>query len=548
MRVLAFVVLVSFSSLVLGNTYIYVNDNALYDLVPGNANTVSAFRLNADGSLTAIAGSPFFAHTDNFGCWAGYVAPKTIITVGNYLYVSNCFYQTISGFSIDPTTGVLALLPGASTALLPQSSFQPDIPLVATPDGAYLVAVLDPGAGSTTDLHVFSISGTGALSEVVGSPFPAACPFVVSTTISPNGSFLAASCPALDQILVFAIGAGGTLTPVPGSPFSAGAFPPGIPMSLEFDAASAHLFVGVAALSITGIVAVYDIAANGSITPIAGSPFQLAGAGLDSQFALLGADGNFLFVSNQDSASITSYTVAANGSLALVAGSPFSGGGLVYPAGMDTNPLGTFLFVVDLDYAVRSFSIAGDGTLAYVASAPTNPQGSPLSLTVWSDDLPEPPGTGEAQIDIKLCSNPNGYNCRAKGVVPVTIFGTTDLDVNGIDISSLRLCRADQPDSCTAAPKSWSFSDRGDPGLDMGSSRCAVINKVEQHFRNPDGLTDLDAAFNNEQVSQLIGCDSLTKKATSPTLFIKGQTTGGEYFESTPIGNIGVDQLSIQQN
>jgi hypothetical protein len=46
-------------------------------------------------------------------------------------------------------------------------------------------------------------------------------------------------------------------------------------------------------------------------------------------------------------------------------------------------------------------------------------------------------------IDIKFCSDPNAFNCKKKGVLPVTIFGTDAFDVFDIDISSLQLCTED---------------------------------------------------------------------------------------------------------
>jgi hypothetical protein len=155
----------------------------------------------------------------------------------------------------------------------------------------------------------------------------------------------------------------------------------------------------------------------------------------------------------------------------------------------------------------------------------------------------------EVDIDIKFCSNPNGYNCKSRGVTPVTIFGTQDFDASDIIVSTAMLCLADDLDTCTAlAPKDSSVADRGDPTTDIGAAQCTVIDGVEQDFLNPDGETDLDIAFHTQDVVNLIGCDTLSKGDASPTLVLIGETNDGSLITSVPIGDVGVDQLLIQKN
>ena len=151
-------------------------------------------------------------------------------------------------------------------------------------------------------------------------------------------------------------------------------------------------------------------------------------------------------------------------------------------------------------------------------------------------------------IDIKFCSNPNGYNCKSRGVTPVTIFGTQDFDATDIIVSTLQLCLTDLSDCTDSEPKNSSQADRGDPTTDIGAAQCTVIDGVEQDFRNPDGETDLDVAFHTQDVVNLIGCDTLSKGDASPTLVLIGETNDGSQFTSVPIGDVGVDQLLIQKN
>lgn len=152
-------------------------------------------------------------------------------------------------------------------------------------------------------------------------------------------------------------------------------------------------------------------------------------------------------------------------------------------------------------------------------------------------------------IDIKFCSNPNGFNCKSHGVLPVTIFGRADLDVTDIDIASLKLCLASDTSSCTSTPPvTWSIADRGDPTTDIGAAQCAIdpITGLEQHFLNPDGFLDLDVGFVSQKVAALIGCAALDKGEPSPTLVLVGELTNGQPIQSYPVHDVGIDQLLIQ--
>ncbi len=160
-------------------------------------------------------------------------------------------------------------------------------------------------------------------------------------------------------------------------------------------------------------------------------------------------------------------------------------------------------------------------------------------------------GTLEARIDIKFCSDPNAYNCRKKGVLPVTVFGDANLDVTQIDVYSLKLCVADaggEPTSdCTGPPRNWSISDRGNPDTDLGADRCAVVDGVEVDYLTRDGLADLDVAFEAQEVTAIIGCAELARKAASPTLVLVGTAgNGATPLQSVPAHDAGIDQLLIQ--
>ena len=161
----------------------------------------------------------------------------------------------------------------------------------------------------------------------------------------------------------------------------------------------------------------------------------------------------------------------------------------------------------------------------------------------------------EVIIDIKFCSNPNAHNCRSGGVLPVTIFGAADLDVELIDLATLQLCREDAPLVCTPTTDGdgvidSSIYDRGTPGdRGAGTEQCTIIEDPAgsgffEEVGNPDGFDDLDAAFKKSEVSVLLDiCDGGSKGDSSVALFIQGSLFDGTPIFSTPVGTDGIDQL-----
>lgn len=150
--------------------------------------------------------------------------------------------------------------------------------------------------------------------------------------------------------------------------------------------------------------------------------------------------------------------------------------------------------------------------------------------------------TVEVAIDIKFCSDPNAFNCKQKGVLPVTIFGTDSFDVNDIDLSTLQLCNADLS-FCTGSPKDWSVADRGSPS-DAGAAQCALVEEVEQDYLTQDTFDDLDAAFYANEVKTVLGDFCTMDKGTiSGALIVIGETEAGVLIHSVDVPNVGVDQL-----
>src|SRR5579871_999790 len=134
----------------------------------------------------------------------------------NFLYIPNLTSNTVSGFNINHTNGILT----------PIGTAQPPTPVQSQPVAAGInsagtfLYVLNQGSAS---ISAFSIDPVhGLLTQIAGSPFATAVN-PQSMAVSPSAGFLYVGNGALGTISGFAIASNGTLAPVAGSPFSAGA-------------------------------------------------------------------------------------------------------------------------------------------------------------------------------------------------------------------------------------------------------------------------------------------------------------------------------------
>ena len=343
--------------------FLFTNNN------PAAPNTVSAYSVAADGSLTAVAGSPFM--TGGAGNGGGFFAANrlAIVTVGNFLYVTNDGNNTVSGFSVDPGSGVLTGVPGSP---FPTGGTAGGfgISLGATPDGSFLFAA----NGDSSNIRAFAIdpdtgtlTPTGPLVPSGGNPD--------GIRVTPDGNYLLLALPGVGpnghgSVAVFSI-SGGTLTAVVGSPFQlrGSGGEPGSATGVDVNCASDTAFVGEASNSTTVDVASID-SGTGVLTPIAGSPFVYPGVGSNANVALLSPDETLVFSSNQNTATVTVSNVASDHTLTLNGLPAFVGDWAVTPSGEATDQAGAFLYVADFPAEVSVFTIGSDGSLALAPGSP----------------------------------------------------------------------------------------------------------------------------------------------------------------------------------
>lgn len=184
-----------------------------------------------------------------------------------FLYTTS--YPSILAFSVDASTGALT----EEATGLPTSGppTYRGFGIAANPSATFLYSSNDSAGG----VDAFSISQTGALSTVSGSPFllpddvpGLGYPPVDGLAMHPSGKFLYAPDPPANEVVGFAIdSATGALTPVPDSPFPTGTQPE----QVVIDPSGQFLYVSD--FSGWGISGFTISSPTGALTTITGSPF-----------------------------------------------------------------------------------------------------------------------------------------------------------------------------------------------------------------------------------------------------------------------------------
>ena len=348
--------------------HVYVNQNT------AGANTIAGFNRHADGSLTAIAGSPFAAGGAGTGAPFGSAGGLQETADGRYILATDPASDQIS---------VLRILPGGNLKIADVVSSNGHTPTsIAVHRG--LVYVANGGAGGS-NYTGFRLDAGGHLRHIAGStvalPDTAAPGHVL---ISPDGTRLVATRvgPNAGPSFLdgFRIGSDGRLTAAPGSPFAAQRIGPfGSTFSPVDDnllfVSNAHDGAGA------GSVSVYDVADNGGLTAISGSPFA------DNQTApcwvAISPDGAALFAVNTAVPSISRYAVAANGTLTLAGSTSFNTPSGLRPFDASVSPDDSFLYVVDAGAAkISAFAVDGTGLTELTGSPVAIPGGAPFGMVV----------------------------------------------------------------------------------------------------------------------------------------------------------------------
>jgi 6-phosphogluconolactonase len=288
----------------------------------------------------------------------------------SFIYTNdNATPNTVSAFSVS-TSGALLPLPG-SPFPTNGNSLGGGLPaadhIVTVGDRLYVTNTASRTIGA------FAIDpSTGTLSPI-GSPFAMNAGNVdgdISLAATPDGRFLFAGSEGPMNVTVFAIGSDGSLTTIGDSPFRAGGTPAGMTVSPD------GRFLAVALPdpnTLRGTVAMFAIADDGQLTPVPGSPFPNGGLGGNPGGVDIDCASARLFVGEANSSGtvVDVLTIASNGTLTPVPGSPF-----IEQAGVDSNfvlldPDGGQLFVSnEANDSVTVFDVQSNGSLTPIPGSP----------------------------------------------------------------------------------------------------------------------------------------------------------------------------------
>ena len=238
-------------------------------------------------------------------------------------------------------------------------------------------------------ISAFSAAADGSLTPVAGSPFATGGNGAGGGAFSSNRittaivrNFLYAGNSGSDSVSAFSIDpVTGVLTSVPGSPFATGGIAGGVGMSLTTTPDEKFLIVANGS-SMT--LSVFSVAANGTLTAVAGSPFA-SGATGSLNSAKVTSDGKFLALTSSPG-SIAMFNISTAGTLTPVAGSPTADPGA---SGVDFNCAGTQLFVAlngGTNSRVDVFDVSPTGALSRIAGSPFNGPGMNSNVAVLSPD------------------------------------------------------------------------------------------------------------------------------------------------------------------
>ena len=333
--------------------HVYVNDNTK------GTNTIGAFDRHADGTLTPQAGSPFAAGGAGTGSGLASQGAIQFSADGRFVLAVDAGSNQISVLRVHGD-GKLSLVPGgvvSSGGTLPDS--------IAVQGN--LVYVANSGAGDS-NYAGFRLGFNGRLFPIPGSTVTLAANAAPGDVLfNGTGSKLVGAEVGTSQIDSFTVGFGGLLTPAPGSPFQAQGLGP---FGSEFRPTNPdQLFVSNAHNGTgLGTISAFTDSFNGTLTPVAGSPFP------DQQTAPcwveITPDGQFLFTVNTASGSISRYQIASSGTLTLLGSTPVAAAGGVGAVDARLSPDGRYLFVDESQIGKVGAFAVNDGNLTELATSP----------------------------------------------------------------------------------------------------------------------------------------------------------------------------------
>jgi 6-phosphogluconolactonase len=332
-----------------------------YTYIDGNtavANTIDGYARHADGSLTAMAGSPFAAGGAGLGTGLASQGAIQATQDGRYLLAVDAGSNQISVLRI--TAGGVPVLVGQPVS---SGGIKP-VSVAVSPFGLVYVANSGTGGSNYTG---FRLGFNGTLTPVPDSTYTVPDSSGLGDVFfNAFGNHLIGTRTGTSQIDSFLVLPDGRLLAAQGSPFTGqglgqlGAeFSPADPSQLFVS--NAHNGAGL------GTISAFRDSFFGQLSPIGASPYA------DGQTAPcwveISHNGQYLFAVNTGSGNISSYSINPDGSLTLIGSTPISGGGADIDARL--SPDGRYLLVDGSGMHFVSVFAVNGGTLTEVPSSPT---------------------------------------------------------------------------------------------------------------------------------------------------------------------------------
>ncbi len=335
-------------------------------VVGQGANSIQGFSEKSDGEIQSLSVSSFNTSPRPVSL--------TFTPAKDFLYVANLTSNTVSGYSVNHTNGVLTPV-GEALAPSPVGIQPISVGIDSTGHFLYVLNHGNATAGTST-ISVFSIdTARGILTPVSGSPFAvAANPQYMLVSPSSPVVYVVAGSPS--TISVFGIGTNGSLVAAPASGFTG----PAAANITSIAVDPKGQFMYATDLGNGNVISLSISAGSSALTPAAGSPFT---AGTGPNAVAVDGTGSFVYVSNKGSNDVSAFKSTA-GALAQVSGSPYTtqGTGTVAttaPGFLTVDANSTFLYVANTaSNAVAAFLINPDGTLGSVANSPFGQGVSPV--------------------------------------------------------------------------------------------------------------------------------------------------------------------------
>jgi DNA-binding beta-propeller fold protein YncE len=355
--------------------FVYVNDDP-----SGLPNTVEGFSVDTTtGVLTPLPGSPFptcsNGCTNNLGSGGGfYVSSKATIRAIHPGTSTNCLYVTNAG---SDTFSILNL--NAETGI-PAAKILGPFTDKGTSGGsaAGMGAAVSPDGkylyianGTSDDISADTIGTHCEVTNVAGSPFR------ILDGGSPDGIMVTGDSRAVlvtepSKHSVTSYSIGAGGALTRGSITAAAGGAAGI----DEDCQSGNIYIG----DVSFQVSVEGFSRSGTtLTALAGSPFVFTFSSSNSNGVLVEPDGSHLFVTNQSGGTVTSLAIdPVTGGLTNVPDSPFADGNPLSdrPTTLSISPSGTNLFTGDYN---QNGIGAGIGSLLNNNGVLTQAPGSPFT-------------------------------------------------------------------------------------------------------------------------------------------------------------------------